>query len=130
MNDDVIKDSGHRRQFQTGAVRDRPCGKGRFDLLPPDGIRELAIHFENGALKYGDSNWRKGIPLSVFLDSGLRHAFKILGGEHDERHDRAAAWNMVCFIDTAERIKRGELPATLDDIGWLKNESHRTKRTG
>ena len=29
-----IKDSGERREFDTGAVRDIQEGKGRMDLLP------------------------------------------------------------------------------------------------
>lgn len=29
-----IKDSGHRRTFKTGAVRDIQTGKGRCDLMP------------------------------------------------------------------------------------------------
>ena len=32
----MIKDSGERRQFDTGAVRDIQEGKGRCDLLPLD----------------------------------------------------------------------------------------------
>lgn len=31
-----IKDSGERREFETGAVRDMSAGKGRCDLLPLD----------------------------------------------------------------------------------------------
>ena len=30
----MIKDSGERTQFSTGAVRDMHEGKGRMDLLP------------------------------------------------------------------------------------------------
>ena len=30
-----ILDSGERRQFASGAVRDIQEGKGRYDLLPP-----------------------------------------------------------------------------------------------
>ena len=30
----MIKDSGERTQFDTGAVRDMHTGKGRMDLLP------------------------------------------------------------------------------------------------
>ena len=30
----MIKDSGKRRQFETGAVRDIAEGKGRCDLMP------------------------------------------------------------------------------------------------
>jgi hypothetical protein len=122
-----LKDSGRRRKFSTGAVRDFAAGKGRFDLLPPRAMREVAIHYEQGAVKYGENNYLKGIKLSVFLDSGIRHAFKILGGEHDERHDRAAAWNMLAFLETAERIREGILPKKLDDIGWI-DAKNRTRQ--
>jgi len=116
----AIKDSGQRREFPTGAVRDVTHDKGRYDLLPPRAMRELAIHFQQGAVKYQDRNWEKGMYLGVFMDSMLRHAFKVLGGEHDERHDRAMAWNAVAFLETAERIKGGLLPKELDDIKWLQ----------
>jgi len=36
-----IKDSGDRRKFETGAVRDIQKGKGRCDLLPLDIIAEF-----------------------------------------------------------------------------------------
>lgn len=36
----MIKDSGERRQFDTGAVRDIQEGKGRCDLLPLDVLAE------------------------------------------------------------------------------------------
>jgi hypothetical protein len=53
----IVKDSGKRQEFSTGARRDISTGKGRFDLLPPYAITRLAQHFENGSLKYGDRNW-------------------------------------------------------------------------
>lgn len=31
----MIKDSGTRREFETGAVRDCPEGKGRCDMTAP-----------------------------------------------------------------------------------------------
>ena len=31
-----MHDSGNRREFDTGAVRDMAEGKGRFDLMPQD----------------------------------------------------------------------------------------------
>lgn len=37
----MIKDSGERRQFETGAVRDIQEGKGRCDLLPLDVVGEI-----------------------------------------------------------------------------------------
>lgn len=64
-------------------------------------LLEVAIHFEDGAKKYGDNNWRKGIPVKVFLDSALRHYIKFLRGDTDEPHDRAVCWNLMCAIWTA-----------------------------
>ena len=37
----MIKDSGARREFATGAVRDIDEGKGRCDLLPLDTVAEF-----------------------------------------------------------------------------------------
>ena len=38
----MIKDSGERREFQSGAVRDIQEGKGRCDLLPLDVVLKWA----------------------------------------------------------------------------------------
>jgi hypothetical protein len=111
-----IKDSGQRRTAVTGAVRDVPFGKGRFDLVPYFGILAIAQQMEAGAAKYAARNWEKGMPLSWFLDSALRHLLKMLAGFDDEPHDRALAWNVACFIETQEKIKRGLLPKELDDL--------------
>ena len=120
MNDEipqfVIKDSGQRHKFVTGAQRDTQEGKGRFDLLPVHAITRLAQHFENGAKKYGDNNWLKGIPLSRYLDSMLRHAFKFKGGLKDEDHLAAVIWNACCLLETQELIRRGKLPKELDNL--------------
>jgi hypothetical protein len=115
-----ILDSGKRQKFVTGAVRDTREGKGRFDLLPPAAMTLLAKHFENGAIKYGDNNWLAGIPLSRYMDSALRHIFKVLADQQDEPHAEAAAWNLVAFLETRERIKAGVLPADLDDMPRVK----------
>jgi hypothetical protein len=37
----MIKDSGDRREFESGAVRDMQEGKGRCDLLPLDVVAEF-----------------------------------------------------------------------------------------
>lgn len=143
---EVIKDSGSRREFETGAVRDIQEGKGRCDLLPLDVIAELyktffpdgndwlvfwklyefkrtaemrclfeaidaspdlaqsfstiflevSKHFEEGAAKYGEYNWQKGIPVHCYIDSAIRHYLKWIRGDDDERHDRAFVWNILC----------------------------------
>jgi hypothetical protein len=111
-----VKDSGQRREFATGSVRDVREGKGRFDLLSPIALTRLAIHTENGAKKYGDRNWEKGQPLSSYLDSALRHINKYREGHRDEDHLAAAMWNVAAFIHTEEMIRRGRLPSVLSDM--------------
>lgn len=143
-----LKDSGERRAFGTGAVRDMAEGKGRCDLLPLDVVcwmfntencdpvlgqlddfvengmadddfiygaltdvcdkafggsmanmvLQLSIHLEDGARKYGENNWQKGIPIKAYLDSAIRHYLKWLRGDQDEPHHRACAWNLMCMI--------------------------------
>ena len=143
-----ILDSGTRREFDTGAVRDIQEGKGRCDLMPldvvaniipmqtnhhrvigyisgfvntsdtfnlvnalewfrslrqwdlPTMLLEVSKHFEEGAKKYGEHNWQKGIPTHCYIDSAIRHYLKWLRGDNDEPHDRAFVWNILCCIWT------------------------------
>lgn len=94
----MIKDSGQRRHFGSGAVRDMAYGKGRMDLLPWEAIVEVSKHCEEGALKYGERNCEKGIPIHSLVDSAFRHLAKYTMGETDEPHLRAAAWNILFAI--------------------------------
>lgn len=151
----AILDSGERREFASGAVRDVAEGKGRCDLLPLDVCAELlnyyynnyesikykrdaltpiadfingkdindlynalcrfayhfnwnvpvmllevSKHFEDGAKKYGERNWEKGIPAHCYLDSAIRHYLKFEDDMVDERHDRAFCWNLLCLAWT------------------------------
>lgn len=61
---------------------------------------EVSKHFEEGAKKYGEYNWQKGIPTSCYIDSAVRHYLKWLRGDEDEPHDRAFVWNVLCCIWT------------------------------
>lgn len=117
-----IKDSGSRRKFSTGAVRDDAEGKGRFDLISPLVLERLARHFEGGIKKYGERNWERGIPLGRYLDSALRHVNKWRAGARDEDHLIAAIWNLHCLVQTVEWIKEERLPLYLDDNNYLKAE--------
>lgn len=152
-----IKDSGNRRQFESGAVRDMQEGKGRCDLMPLEVLSrflyddtilnmlhvfketnkteqlynalvrfsgqllcdhgtkgratlmlEVAKHFEEGAKKYGENNWQKGIPVNCYIDSAVRHYLKWLRGDEDEPHDRAFVWNLMCCIWEVDYHSRKE----------------------
>lgn len=134
----MIKDSGTRREFESGAVRDIADGKGRCDLLPlgvigemmddpylqyieqyirtgkqkflqcviedfcishfldfETALLEVSKHYEEGAKKYAERNWEKGISLHCYIDSGVRHYIKLLRGDTDEHHNRAFVWNLL-----------------------------------
>ena len=147
-----IKDSGARRSFESGAVRDVEVGKGRMDLMPLEVVGnslnssvllsidsyvdtkdvtllyeaidyfleesefgnkyemylEVSKHFEEGALKYGENNWQKGIPIQSYIDSAIRHYLKYKSGWNDEPHDRAFVWNVICCIWENLRQEREE----------------------
>lgn len=143
----MIADSGARRTFETGAVRDIVEGKGRMDLIPLQVIANLidhltggdhiireidrfaktrrtvflyralchfatvafgdsletmiletSKHFEEGAKKYGENNWQKGLPVNCYLDSALRHYLKYRRGDKDENHHLAFVWNLICCV--------------------------------
>jgi len=125
---DKVKDSGTREEFATGSKRDSRKGKGRYDLISPFGLKRLAIHYENGADKYGSHNWTKGQPICRYLDSALRHGFCYLSGMRDEDHLAAMAWNAFAAIHTEECIQLGVLPPELDDtISFMSREDfHKT----
>ena len=70
----------------------------------PTTLLEVAKHFEEGAKKYGERNWEKGIPVRCYIDSAIRHYLKWLRGDEDEPHDRAFCWNILCAIWTCNHF--------------------------
>lgn len=114
-NSITLKDSGARREFGTGSVRDIATGKGMQHLLPFRAIGLAALQMERGCQKYGKRNWEKGQPLSSYFDSAFRHLTKHWQGYVDEDHLAAYVWNALCYAETAERIRLGILPLELDD---------------
>jgi len=111
-----LDDSGKRESFSTGAIREPVNGRGRYDLISPIALKALAIHMENGAKKYADRNWEKGLPLSRFLNSAIGHLRKYQEGRRSEDHLSASIYNSMAIIHTLEMIDRGALPAELNDL--------------
>lgn len=175
-----VKDSGERREFQSGAQRDVENGKPRFDLIPvtvlkkllsydlskiidydlttqsmdhlksrmwnagimwgdttdetlllqlilicaeiiqrqegdryisppisiiydfsvmtPRTYHRIAMLYSRGADKYDPWNWSKGMPLSVFHASLMRHIFSFIEDKTDEDHLSAIFFNAACII--------------------------------
>lgn len=76
----------------------------RFRIFPdiPTMLLEVSKHFEEGAEKYGENNWQKGLPVKCYINSAVRHYLKWLRGDKDEPHDRAFCWNILCAIWTCK----------------------------
>lgn len=81
-------------------------------------MKELAVHFENGANIYGEHNCEKGIPKWSFIDSGLRHLTQFLSDENDENHYIAAIWNfwMLLWTVIKEKTEFDDTSMTLDKL--------------
>lgn len=55
--------------------------KNRYDLLPFEGINEIAKIFTFGAAKYGDRNWEQGIQWSRIFGAIQRHLWAFWNDE-------------------------------------------------
>lgn len=67
---------------------------------------EVAKHYEDGARKYAENNWRKGMDPKIYFDSAMRHFMKWVYGMQDEPHDRAFIWNCMCGAWEAEQERK------------------------
>jgi hypothetical protein len=109
-------DSGKRRQFASGAVRDVDNDKPRPDLISPFFKERLGNWLAKGAIKYEPWNWAKGMPMSTVIASLERHIMKFQQGLTDEDHLAGIAANAMFLLDFDERIKRGLLSPEFDDM--------------
>lgn len=119
----VIKDSGNRREFETGAQRDMQEGKGDMVSIPWEAILRLSKHYELGSRKYSRWNYRKGIPISSFIDSACRHLAKYQCGCDDEDHLAAAAFNVLGAMlmeDTKPEMQDLSLRAGKKTFGYFE----------
>lgn len=113
-----IKDSGNRREFSTGAVRDIQEGKGRCDLLPLDVVAEYigdgvlgniyryTEHGERGHLKNClrsfTAEWRYGKPDAPTMLLEVSKHFEAGAKKYGERN-WAKGIPTHCYIDSAVR---------------------------
>jgi hypothetical protein len=89
-------------------------------------IERCGVWLGKGAEKYADRNWELGLPVSRYLSSLLRHLLKWERDEDDEDHAAAIQFNIMGIIFTREQVKKGLLPAELDDWPpkhWVKKET-------
>ena len=75
----------------------------RYDLVPVEPLRALAVHYSKGAQKYEPNNWKKGFMWSLSYAALMRHLQLWWEGEtYDQEtgthHMIAVAWHAFALM--------------------------------
>ena len=84
---------------EAGAIFAQINYKSMFECLG-----KTALHFKQGADKYGMNNWQLGMPLLDYIGSLSRHFIKFVEGWDDEPHDTAFMWNVLTIMWTTVNL--------------------------
>jgi Domain of unknown function (DUF5664) len=120
MTNYEIKDSGERKEYASGMVRDTQDGKAMFTYLFADGIpydeqfiTRCALHMTKGFIKYGHRNWERANSaeeVERFRASAMRHLIMWACGMRDEDHAAAVVFNLIAAESTQLKIGKAEHP--------------------
>jgi hypothetical protein len=89
---------GHAKEAESGFKFD--ADKLRYDLIPPYPLEELARIYTDGAKKYGDTNYLKGMAWSRVTAALMRHVEAFRAGEDtdpESGHPHLAHTAWQCF---------------------------------
>ena len=95
---EVKERDGQTVKFATGAVRSGDAEGTRYDLISPIGLEAVARTCAEGAAKYSDFNWERGMPVHDLLNHAIRHIYRYLAGDRSEPHLPHAAWGLMAAI--------------------------------
>jgi len=101
------------------------------DLL---GVQTLDLmHFyakalHEGAIKYGERNWERGLPESNLLNHALYHLFKLVGGDDTENHQAHLVWNVMTLVYQRVTDYYRELQNTIKETTNHESESQEPHR--
>ena len=112
----VVKDSGKRKAYKSGMVRDVTEGKIQYHrIFHGVLIERLAAHFTAGAAKYPDNadgtpNWMNAngqSELNRFRESAARHFAQWMRGDRDEDHFSAVVFNLNAYEWLLAKLSKG-----------------------
>ena len=111
-----LKDTGARKQNESGMIREPSDGKPRFDLTVAKGVgyedqmlTRYAVQMAHGADKYDDRNWEEANSqeeLDRFKESAFRHFMQWLCDEGDEDHAAGLFFNVMAYEMTRTKMKK------------------------
>ena len=114
-------------------ARKNDQGKLRYDLIPPECLRELAYVYTIGAKKYADDNWKNGLERQRIQAALMRHAEAARAGEiHDpedgQRHLASVAWcafALMWYDMQEEADDRRDIARQIEEAGATKLHGNR-----
>lgn len=98
----TYKTGAQRGSSVAGESRDVSKLTPRYDLISPIALRRLAETHAEGADRYGQYNWRAGMPFTDTLNHCLAHINAYLTGDKSEDHLAHAAWNLFALMHFEE----------------------------
>ncbi|MCL2622936.1 MAG: DUF5664 domain-containing protein [Planctomycetaceae bacterium] len=68
-------------------------------------LESYARTMHEGAAKYGERSWEKGIPENNLRNHAINHLVKLIGGDTSEPHLDHLIWNVLTIIHFREKEK-------------------------
>jgi hypothetical protein len=110
----VVKIKKDIREFSTGAIRDTEDDKEDYiETISWTAMRRYAQYMTGKKKKYGEGNFKKGIPIDAYERSLLRHIQKYLANKHEgqniekeEDHLSAILFNCFGIIHEEQRNEK------------------------
>ena len=101
------------RRFPTGAIRSDNTGRERYDFISPLALKALAEYLATTENSFAQTNYFKGIPEDVCIESLLRHIndFRING---TKKEAVAMLFNAVALVHTIMLKERKEYKEIYD----------------
>ncbi len=102
--------------FETGAVRDSQEGKEDYiETISWTAFKRYAQYMTSKKSRYGQGNFKKGIPIESYEQSLIRHIQKYLENKYEEGvleaeddHLSACLFNIFGIMHEEERIKKND----------------------
>lgn len=89
----------------------------RYDLIPPECLRRLALIYAEGVPKYGETAWLKGLPWSVVHNHLTEHYMKWLEGDRTEDHLAKVVWGIFALMYYEHHMP------DVSDLVWSSSDS-------
>ena len=96
--------------FQSGAIRDSQEGKVDFiETVSWTAFNRFARYMTGKKKKYGQGNFKKGIPIDSYEKSLMRHIVKYLKNKHEGGNDEPEEDHLAAIVFNTFGIMHEEL---------------------